>query len=124
MYIYLMYVRFFCSPHTHTHACVLLRLDLFHLVVVLHANKKNHEAFLLCVSFHPVHWVPKKLGALLLAFCNPVTLFEQIVVDLVGYDAVPLIFWMLCHKLPHPLGHGHQFTCFRGIERLEPGNLL
>lgn len=108
MYIYLMQVCF-VPQHTHAFSYDWTRFvwSLFYMQIkkiVIHR-----------VSFDSVNRIPKKLGALLLASCNPVALFEQIVVDLVGDDAVPLIFWMLCDKLPHPLGHGHQFACFRGI---------
>lgn len=57
-----------------------------------------------------VNWVANELRALLLSFSNPVALPEQVVVDLVGYDAVLLVVGVLRDKFPHPLGHGHQFT--------------
>lgn len=64
-------------------------------------------------SFNLVDWVSDELWALLFAFGDPVALHHQVVVDLVCDDAVLFILWMVGDKLPHPLGRGHQFSCFR-----------
>lgn len=64
-------------------------------------------------SFRLVDWVSNELRGLLFAFGDPVTLHHQVVVDLVRDDAVLFILWMVGDKLPHPLGRGHQFSCFR-----------
>lgn len=85
-----------------------------HLVsLYMQVFKDDLMTFILPSSFELVYWVSNELRALLFAFCNPVALAEQIVVDLVGYDAVLLVMRVLRDKLPHPLGHGHELACFR-----------
>ena len=65
------------------------------------------------VSFEPVHGFPEELGAAVLPLGDAVALPQEVVVDLVGDDAVLPVLGVLGHKLPHPLGHGHEFPCGR-----------
>lgn len=64
-------------------------------------------------SFEPVDWVSNELRALLFTFGYPVALLEQVVVYLLSQDAVLLVLRVLGNKFPHPLGHSHQFTCYK-----------
>jgi len=99
--------------HTHTHTHMLLHFlttGPLSFGLSLHARLYDDAAVFL---FELVDWVPNELGALLFAFCDPVALSEQVIVDLVGHDAVLLVLRVLCDKVPHPLGHGHEFAYFR-----------
>lgn len=70
-----------------------------------------HGAVYTRTSFEPLDGLAEELGAALLSLGDAVALLQQVVVDLVGDDAVLLVLRVLGHKLPHPLGHGHQLTC-------------
>lgn len=59
-----------------------------------------------------VHRVSNELRALLFTFGNPVAPFQQVVVNFVSDAAVLFVLRVVRHELPHPLGHGHQLSCF------------
>ena len=63
------------------------------------------------LSFEPVDGLPEELGAALLPRGDAVALPQEVVVDLVGDDAVLLVLRVLGDELPHPLGHGHELPC-------------
>lgn len=124
MYIHLRHIVlfFFSFLIIQMLFCIFLHLD--HFVVnftfglCLHAYFFffKRRGFRQCSSFDFVSWSSNELRAGLFSFGDSVALLNQVIVDLVTDHTVLLVLWMFSNKFPHPLGHGHQFTCCKCAE--------